>query len=199
MKTKGVQVARKLDKLGNRCSDTGQIFFDDVKVPVHHRIGEEGMGFVYQMQQFQEERMFGVAKALLPMERCIEETVEYTRQRLVFGKPVLDNQSVHFKLAELQTEIEATRALLYRAGEIYMGGQDVTMLASMAKLKVGRLMRLVTDGCLQYWGGMGYMSETPISRAYRDMRITSIGGGADEIMLTIIAKLMGTLPSRKAS
>jgi citronellyl-CoA dehydrogenase len=197
MKTKGVQVARKLSKLGNHSSDTGQIFFDEVKVPVRHRIGEEGMGFIYQMQQFQEERMFGVAKALLPMERCIQETIDYTRQRLVFEKPILDNQVVHFKLAELQTEIEALRALLYRAGEIYLGGEDVTMLASMAKLKVGRLMRQVTDGCLQYWGGMGYMNETPISRAYRDMRLTSIGGGADEVMLTIISKLMGTLPSRK--
>jgi citronellyl-CoA dehydrogenase len=196
MKTKGVQVARKLSKLGNHSSDTGQIFFDEVKVPVRHRIGEEGMGFIYQMQQFQEERMFGVAKALLPMERCIQETIDYTRQRLVFEKPILDNQVVHFKLAELQTEIEALRALLYRAGEIYLGGEDVTMLASMAKLKVGRLMRQVTDGCLQYWGGMGYMNETPISRAYRDMRLTSIGGGADEVMLTIISKLMGTLPSR---
>jgi citronellyl-CoA dehydrogenase len=197
MKTKGVQVARKLDKLGNRCSDTGQIFFDDVKVPVRNCIGEEGLGFTYQMQQFQEERMFGVAKALLPMERCIQETIEYTRQRLVFGKPILDNQVVHFKLAELQTEIEALRALLYRAAEIYMAGEDVTMLASMAKLKVGRLMRQVTDSCLQYFGGMGYMSETPISRAYRDMRLTSIGGGADEVMLTIIAKIMGTLPARE--
>jgi len=199
MKTRGVQVARKLDKLGNRCSDTGQIFFDDVKVPVRNRIGEEGMGFTYQMQQFQEERMFGVAKALLPMERCIRETIDYTRQRLVFGKPILDNQVVHFKLAELQTEIEALRALLYRAAEIYMAGEDVTMLASMAKLKVGRLMRQVTDSCLQYFGGMGYMSETPISRAYRDMRLTSIGGGADEVMLTIIAKIMGTLPAREKS
>ena len=199
MKTRGVQVARKLDKLGNRCSDTGQIFFDEVKVPVRNRIGEEGMGFTYQMQQFQEERMFGVAKALLPMERCIGETVDYTRQRLVFGKPILDNQVVHFKLAELQTEIEALRALLYRAAEIYMAGEDVTMLASMAKLKVGRLMRQVTDSCLQYFGGMGYMSETPISRAYRDMRLTSIGGGADEVMLTIISKIMGTLPAREKS
>jgi citronellyl-CoA dehydrogenase len=199
MKTRGVQVARKLDKLGNRCSDTGQIFFDDVKVPVRNRIGEEGMGFTYQMQQFQEERMFGVAKALLPMERCIGETVDYTRQRLVFGKPILDNQVVHFKLAELQTEIEALRALLYRSAEIYMAGEDVTMLASMAKLKVGRLMRQVTDSCLQYFGGMGYMSETPISRAYRDMRLTSIGGGADEVMLTIISKIMGTLPAREKS
>ncbi|MGE0154965.1 MAG: acyl-CoA dehydrogenase family protein [Reyranellaceae bacterium] len=199
MKTKGVEVARKLDKLGNRCSDTGQIFFDDVKVPVRNRIGEEGLGFTYQMQQFQEERMFGVAKALLPMERCIQETIDYTRQRLVFGKPILDNQVVHFKLAELQTEIEALRALLYRAAEIYMAGEDVTMLASMAKLKVGRLMRQVTDSCLQYFGGMGYMSETPISRAYRDMRLTSIGGGADEVMLTIISKVMGTLPAREKS
>ncbi|MEO8558796.1 MAG: acyl-CoA dehydrogenase family protein [Rhodospirillales bacterium] len=197
LKTKGVTVVRKLSKLGNHSSDTAQIFFDDVRVPQRFRIGQEGMGFIYQMQQFQEERMFGAAKALLPMERAIQQTIEYTRTRKVFGGSILDNQVVHFKLAELQTEIEALRALVYRGVEAHMAGGDMTMLASMAKLKAGRLMRQVTDSCLQYWGGMGYMNETPISRAYRDMRLTSIGGGADEVMLTIISKLMGTLPARK--
>jgi len=194
MKTKGVQIARKLDKLGMRSSDTAQLFFDEVKVPVRNRIGEEGMGFVYQMQQFQEERLWGAASSLKGMEKIIDHTIEYTRQRKIFGKPILDNQVVHFKLAELKAEIEALRSLIYRACEEYIGGKDVTMLASMAKLKGGRLVRQVADSCLQYWGGMGYMTESPVSRAFRDTRLMSIGGGADEVMLQIIAKMMGTLP-----
>jgi citronellyl-CoA dehydrogenase len=194
MKTKGVQIARKLDKLGMRASDTAQIFFDDVRVPVRNRIGEEGMGFIYQMKQFQEERLWACAGSLKGCERSINDTIDYTRQRKIFGKPILDNQVVHFKLAELLTEIEALRSLTYRACEDYLAGKDVTMLASMGKLIAGRLRRTVSDSCLQYWGGMGYMTESPISRSFRDGRLGSIGGGADEVMLTIISKLMGTLP-----
>ncbi|HLJ62682.1 MAG TPA: acyl-CoA dehydrogenase family protein, partial [Stellaceae bacterium] len=151
MKTKGVEIARKLDKMGMRASDTAQIFFDGVRVPQRFRIGEEGMGFIYQMQQFQEERLWAAAGALLKMERAILDTIEYARGRVAFGKSILDNQVVHFRLAELQTEIELLRSLVYRAIEEYIGGADVTKLASMAKLKVGRLLREVTDGCLQYW------------------------------------------------
>jgi len=194
MKTKGVQIARKLDKLGMRSSDTAQIFFDNVRVPQRFLIGEEGKGFFYQMLQFQEERLWAAAATLKSSERIIEDTIEYTRSRKAFGKSILDNQVVHFRLAELASEIELLRALVYRACELYLAGNDVTRLASMAKLKAGRLRREVADSCLQYWGGMGYVSETPVSRAFRDGRLTSIGGGADEVMLSIICKLMGTLP-----
>jgi citronellyl-CoA dehydrogenase len=194
MKAKGVQVVKKLDKLGMRSSDTAQIFFDEVKVPVRNLIGQEGMGFTYQMQQFQEERLWGAASALIGMDRIIEQTVDYTRQRKIFGKPILDNQVVHFKFAELKSEIEALRSLCYRACEEYINGRDVTMMASMAKLKAGRLVRVVADSCLQYWGGAGYLWESPVARAYRETRLASIGGGADEVMLQIISKMMGTLP-----
>jgi citronellyl-CoA dehydrogenase len=194
MQTKGVEIARKLDKLGMRSSDTAQIHFDRVRVPQRFRIGEEGKGFTYQMQQFQEERLWGAAAGLKSKDKLIAKTIEYARERQAFGKSILDNQVVHFRLAELSTEVEALRALVYRACELYLAGEDVTRLASMAKLKSGRLSREITDGCLQYWGGMGFMSETPVSRAYRDSRLGSIGGGADEVMLTIICKLMGTLP-----
>src|SRR5216683_7491092 len=103
MKTKGVQVVKKLDKLGMRSSDTAQIFFDGVKVPQRFLIGQEGMGFIYQMQQFQEERLWGAISAVVGMERLIDQTIEYTRERKVFGRPLLDNQVIHFKLAELRT------------------------------------------------------------------------------------------------
>ena len=145
MKTKGVQVARKLDKLGMRSSDTAQIFFDDVRVPQRYRIGEEGMGFIYQMQQFQEERIWAATAGLMKMERAIRMTIEYTAGRQAFGKSILDNQVVHFRLAELQTKVELLRSLVYRAVEEYIAGADVTQLASMAKLTAGRLVREVTD------------------------------------------------------
>jgi citronellyl-CoA dehydrogenase len=195
MKTPGVTVARTLDKMGMHSSDTAQIFFEAVRVPQRNRIGEEGMGFTYQMKQFQEERLWAAARSA-GLQLLIDETVEYTGQRQAFGKSILDNQYVHFRLAELKTEIECLRALVHRATELYVAGEDVTELASMAKLKSGRLSRQVADGCLQFWGGMGYMNETRISRAFRDTRLGSIGGGADEIMLSIICKYMGTLPGR---
>jgi len=192
----GVSFSEPLDKLGMRSSDTAQVFLDNVRVPRKHLIGEEGQGFQYQMMQFQEERLFAAAGNLKSMEYCINETIEYTRNRKAFGKSILDNQVVHFRLAELQTEVEALRALVYAAVEEYLAGTDVTMKASMAKLKVGRLVREVSDSCLQYWGGMGYMWDNPVSRAYRDQRLTSIGAGADEVMLGIICKYMGTIPGR---
>jgi citronellyl-CoA dehydrogenase len=197
MKSKGVTVARKLDKMGMRSSDTAQIFFDNVRVPQRNRIGEEGKGFTYQMIQFQEERLWGAASCLKALEAIIDETIDYTRNRKAFGGTILDNQVVHFKLAELQTEVELLRSLIYRAGEALVAGEDVTKLASMAKLKAGRLGREITDACLQFWGGMGFMNETHVSRAYRDFRLTSIGGGADEVMLMVLCKMMGILPGLK--
>jgi citronellyl-CoA dehydrogenase len=194
MKTKGVQVMRKLDKLGMHCSDTAEIHFTDVRVPKRNRIGEEGKGFTYQMLQFQEERLWAAAACLKAHERTIADTIDYTRQRKAFGKPLLDNQVIHFRLAELKTEVELLRSLVYRACEAYIAGEDVTPLATMAKLKAGRLGRELPDACLQYWGGMGFMNETRVSRAFRDRRLTAIGGGADEVMLSVLCKYMGTLP-----
>jgi citronellyl-CoA dehydrogenase len=185
---------QKIHKIGMHSSDTAMLFFDNVRVPTRNLIGQEGMGFMFQMLQFQEERLWGAASSLRSLDHLIDVTIDYTRQRKAFGKSILDNQVVHFRLAELRTEVAALRALTYQAVEQYVGGKDVTKLASMAKLKCGRLSREVTDTCLQYWGGMGYTIDNLVSRAYRDSRLVSIGGGADEIMLGIIAKLEGTLP-----
>lgn len=185
---------QKIRKIGMNSSDTAQLFFDDVRVPRSNVIGQEGMGFTMQMLQFQEERLYSAASSLKGFDRLIDLTIDYTRDRTTFGKPVLDNQVVHFRLAELRTEVELLRALTWSAVEQYVSGRDVTKLASMAKLKTGRLAREITDTCLQYWGGQGFTWDNPISRAYRDTRLVSIGAGADEIMLGIIAKLEGTLP-----
>jgi citronellyl-CoA dehydrogenase len=196
MNTPGITVAKKIRKIGMMASDTGLIHFDDVRVPQRYRIGEEGMGFTYQMQQFQEERLWCAANAIQSLTNCIEQTIAYTGERMAFGQSVLDNQTVHFKLAELKTEVEALRALTYMATEHYLAGKDVTEWASMAKLKAGRLLRTVPDSCLQYWGGMGFTWDNLVSRLYRDGRLASIGGGADEVMLGIICKYMHTLPKK---
>ena len=190
---------QKIEKIGMHSSDTGLLYFDDVRVPQRNLIGQEGMGFTFQMLQFQEERLWGAAGSLRSLDRLIDQTIAYTRERKAFGKSILDNQVVHFRLAELRCEIEALRSLTYRAVEAYVSGKDVTKLASMAKLKCGRLSREVTDSCLQYWGGMGFTADNPISQSYRDGRLISIGGGADEIMLGIICKLEGTLPGKASA
>lgn len=187
----GIEV-QKIRKMGMWSSDTAQLFFDDVRVPVRNRIGEEGMGFIYQMMQFQEERLDGAVRRLSAMA-LIDETADYLRQRQAFGKPLLDNQFIQYKLAELKTELEALRALVYMAAHTYAQGEEVTELASMAKLKGGRLAREIADWCIQFQGAMGYSWESRVSRAYRDYRLGSIGGGADEVMLMVIARKMGLM------
>nr|ADD24574.1 Probable acyl coa dehydrogenase 6 [Lepeophtheirus salmonis] len=191
MDTPGITIAKKIDKLGMLCSDTAMIYLEDVKIPESYIIGEPGNGFGYQMLQFQEERIAAATLCLGPIEKMIQETIEYTKSRKAFNGSILDNQYVQFKLAELATETELLRSGVYRTTDAFLNGQDVTMLASMLKLKCGRLIRETSDTCLQFWGGMGFTSSVNISSAFRDFRLISIGGGADEVMLTIISKLMG--------
>jgi len=193
----GFSVSKKLKKLGNHSSDTAVLSFEDVRVPVSNRIGEEGMGFYYQMEQFQVERLVGALTACAGAEQAVRDTIQYTQERTAFGKPLIANQWIQFKLGELLTEIEALKHMNYHCAaliEAGADGQQVTRIASMCKLKAGRLVRDVADTCVQFYGGMGYMEETPISRYFRDSRLVSIGGGADEIMLGIIAKLENMNP-----
>ncbi len=197
LKSKGVSVGKKLDKVGYKSSDTALLFFDDVRVPQRNLIGEEDKGFIYQMQQFQEERLFVVARSIRFLEIAIEETVEYLSQRVAFGKPLLDNQIIHFKIAEFQSKIESVRALLYQATEKYVAGENVTKLASMAKFLIGRLSMEIPVELTQFWGGQGFMNETFISRVYREARQTAVGGGANEVMLQVICKELGIMPSQK--
>ena len=196
-KTPGISFSEPLDKLGMRSSSTAQVFFDNVRVPQRNLVGTEGMGFMMQMLQFQEERMWGAANAMGGMLNCIEKTIQYTRERMTFGQPLINNQYIHFRFAELMTEVEALKALNYRACDLHIQGEDVTQIASMAKLKAGRLTREVADSCLQFWGGNGFMVDNPAAQFFRDGRLVSIGGGADEIMLGIICKLMDILPGKR--
>ncbi len=195
MDAKGI-TTQKIKKIGMNASDTAQVFFDNVRVPRRNLIGTEGTGFMMQMIQFQEERLCAASGALKSLDRLIDLTIDYCKERHTFGQPLINNQVIHFRLAELRTEVELLRSLTYRAVDEYVKGGDVTRLASMAKLKTGRLFREVSDACLQYWGGMGFTYDNPISQSYRDSRLISIGGGADEIMLGIICKFEGTLPKK---
>lgn len=197
--TPGVSVSRKLEKLGNHSSDTAELAFENVRVPKANLIGEEGMGFILQMQQFQKERLIGSVIACAAAERIVRMTIDYCRERKTFGIPLIDNQWIHFHIAELLTEIECLKQLNYYCARELVKGEDVTHKVSMAKLKAGRVARQVADICIQFHGGMGYMEEYPMARYFRDARLLSIGGGADEIMMGIIAKFEGILPSRKRS
>lgn len=189
--TEGFKVSRTIDKMGNHSSDTAALTYENVRVPKSFRIGEEGRGFQLQMQQFQKERLVGTGLALGGMDRCIRMTVQYCKERKTFGKPIIENQTVHFRLAELRTEIECLRQMAHYCTNQIIAGQDCTREVSMAKLKAGRLCREVADACIQFHGGMGYAEEYPMARYYRDARLLSIGAGADEIMLTILARLEG--------
>ncbi len=189
--TPGCSVAKKLKKMGNHSSDTAIISLENVRVPVANRIGPEGEGFILQMKQFQIERICAAIMCVSGAEQAIGATVQYCRDRKVFGKKLISNQWIQFKLAELLAEVEALRHLTYHCVRKVVAKEDVTREASMAKLKAGRLIREVADTCVQFHGGMGYAEEYPMARFYRDARLLSIGGGADEVMLGIIAKMDG--------
>ena len=187
----GFKVGRKLEKLGLRSSDTAELFFDNVKIPAENLIGKEGEGFVYQMQQFQHERFAAIPMAYVSAEETIAMTVEHIRKRIVFGKPLIAKQVLRHRLADWQTEIECLRQLTYHIVRMKEAGLDVTREVSMGKLFAARTVRKIADGCLQMYGGSGYMAEMLISRSFRDARLISIGGGADEIMNEIIARMEG--------
>jgi len=187
----GFSVSRKLDKLGNRSSDTAELSFVDLRVPVANTIGEIGRGFQQQMAQFQNERMIAADMSIGGMQVAVERTIEYVRQRQAFGRPLADNQHIQFTLAELVAEIDVARAYNHTCAEAYLRGEDTTRHATIAKLMTGRLNRKVADTCIQFHGGIGYMEETWTARYFRDSRLLSIGGGADEVMLRVLAQLEG--------
>jgi citronellyl-CoA dehydrogenase len=187
----GVKVSRKLEKLGVWISDTAELFFDQVKVPAENLIGQEGEGFIYQMRQFQHERFSLLPFACTAAKDIIDITVDYIKNRVVFGKPLIKYQVLRHRLAAWSTEIESLKQLIYHIVRMKEAGLDATREISMGKLIAGKLLNKVADGCLQMHGGMGYMSEMIISRYYRDARGLSIGGGADEVLREVIAKIEG--------
>ena len=187
----GFSISRKLDKLGMRSSDTAELFFDNLEIPVENLIGREGEGFIYQMQQFQHERFCILPIVCTRMRNIIQMTIDYIKKRIVFGKPLIAKQVLRHRLAQWLTEVEALKQLTYHIVRMKMEGLDATKEISMGKLLAGQLAEKVTAGCLQMHGGYGFMNEVKISRYFRDSRLTSIGGGASEVMCEIIGKQEG--------
>lgn len=189
--TPGFSVSRKLDKLGNRSSDTAELVFDNARVPIENTIGTPGRGFQQQMGQFVVERMIASYTIVGQCRHALERTREYLQQRQIFGEPLSTKQYVAFRMTELSAQLDLLRSHNLQCAEALMAGEDITRMATVAKLTAGRLAREVSDLCLQFHGGIGYMEETWTARFYRDMRLSSIGGGADEVMLQVLARLDG--------
>ncbi len=180
-----------LDKIGNWGSDTGLLFFEDVRVPVANTIGDIGRGFQQQMMQFQDERLIACVSSNAGALALWGATRKYCEERIVFKKPLSKMQVTQFKLVEMLTQITAARELTYHCIRKRMKGEDATMEISMAKLFSGRMARYVADECIQLHGGFGYMKESVAGRAFVDTRLISIGGGADEVMIHYMAKMLG--------
>lgn len=183
--------ATKLDKLGMRASDTGILTFTDVRVPVSNTIGEEGRGFQQQMEQFVLERVWANYSSVSGMQLALERTAEYLKQRVVRGRPLMANDFIRFKLAELASEVEALNQVNHGTARTILEGGDPTRLATIGKIKSGNVGREIAYWCLQFHGGSGYMEDNWTARFLRDNRVAPIGGGSTETMLEYLSRLDG--------
>ncbi|MFU8806614.1 MAG: acyl-CoA dehydrogenase family protein, partial [Bradymonadaceae bacterium] len=189
--TPGYGVGKKLEKIGNHSSDTAELFFEDCRVPARYLLGEEGHGFYYIMQNFQGERLVGALTGTAGAQIVLDNTIDYCKEREAFGRTLMGFQVTRHKIVDMETRLEACRTLTYHAADLFDRGIPCQREISMAKLLVGDTAMSVIDSCLQLHGGMGYVEEGPVARAWRDTRLLSIGGGASEIMKEIISKVMG--------
>jgi acyl-CoA dehydrogenase len=181
----------KLKKMGWWASDTATLHFDECRVPVENLIGEEGQGFKIIMQNFNSERM-GMAAGCTAFARvCVDEAIAYARERTAFGRPISKYQAIQGKLADMATEIEAGRLLVYKAARLKDAGRDFSLTAAQAKLKTGRLAVRCAEEAVQIHGGYGYIEEYPVCRFYRDAKILTIGEGTDEVQQMVIARALG--------
>ena len=187
----GFETGKRLKKIGLKAQDTAELFFNDVKVPVANLLGTENRGFVCLMEQLPWDRLQIAIGAVAKAEAAIGWTLDYVKQRKVFGQAVANYQNTRFKLAELQTEVQVARVFVDKCIALLMDGQLDTATASMAKYWVSDLECKVIDGCVQLHGGYGYMWEYPIARAYVDARVQRIYGGTNEIMKEVISRAMG--------
>ncbi|TYB35514.1 acyl-CoA dehydrogenase [Micromonospora sp. AP08] len=189
--TPGFTVGRRLEKLGWHCSDTAELSFVDVRVPVANRIGPEDTGFLAIMQQFATERLSLATQAYATAQRCVELATRWCRDRSTFGRPLASRQLVRHRLAEMHTRAEAARAYVHDVAERVAAGEPVVTEVAMAKNVAVAACDFVVDAALQLHGGFGYLRDAEVERHYRDARILGIGGGTTEIMNEIIAKGMG--------
>jgi acyl-CoA dehydrogenase len=186
--TEGFSASRAMEKMGWHSSDTAELVFDDVWVDASNLIGEENRGFYYIMANFQNERLAIMGQALGEAQRALELTLDHVKNRRAFGSSLWDKQAIRQRLAMRQAEIDAGRELTYRAAWLAEQGEDVVREVSEVKAYVGEMANRVLYDCVQFHGGMGFITETPVERIYRDVRIASIGGGATEVMLDEVAK-----------
>ena len=187
----GFTVSKPLDKMGWRSSDTAELSFDDVRVPVTQLVGEEGQGFRYIMENFQSERLALAVHAYSTAQRCLDLVLAWVQDRQTFGRPLVSRQVVRHKVAEMARQTDVARTYTRAAYEKWLGGDDAVLEVSMAKNTACFACDHVVDEAVQLFGGLGYMRESEVERHYRDSRILRIGGGTDEIMNEVIAKRLG--------
>ncbi|MGZ6080920.1 MAG: acyl-CoA dehydrogenase family protein [Myxococcaceae bacterium] len=188
---RGFSVSKKLDKVGNLSSDTAVLYFEDCRIPARYLLGEENGGFAHIMINFQGERLVAAAIAVSGMELMLHDAIRYARERQAFGRPLIGFQVWRHRFAEHLASVEAAKRLTYHATALFDAKQDPVKEISMAKLFAGDLAQRVAYDCQQIYGGMGYVDETAVARAWRDVRLITIGGGTSEIMKEIIVKLEG--------
>jgi acyl-CoA dehydrogenase len=185
----GFRRGRVLDKIGQKANDTAELFFDEVRVPTANLLGRgEGLGFVQLMQQLPQERLIIALQAMAVIERALEQTIAYVKERKAFGKQLIEFQNTQFKLAECKTEATVAKVFCNHATGLLLEKKLDPFMASMAKLWLTEVQCRVVDECLQLHGGYGYMNEYPIARMYADSRVQKIYGGTNEIMKLLIAR-----------
>jgi len=192
----GFEKGKRLKKSGMKAQDTSELFFNDVKVPKSHLLGDLNRGFVYLMQELPWERLQIAISGIAAAQGVLDETLAYTKDRKVFGTTVASFHTTRFKLAEMQTELQVARVFVDRCIELLMQKKLDTATASMAKYWCSDLQCKVIDECVQLHGGYGYMQEYPVARAWTDARVQRIYGGTNEIMKEVIARSMGLAQSR---
>lgn len=186
--TPGFKRGKKLDKIGMHCADTGELIFEDARVPVGNLLGEENRGFYYLMEKLQQERLIVALETQIEAECCLELTINYVKERKAFGSRIADFQNTQFKIAEMATEIELGRTYVDDLIKKHIAGQEIVKEVSMAKWWISEMAKRVVADCLQLHGGYGYMEEYEIARRYRDIPVAAIYAGTTEIMKGIIAK-----------
>ncbi|HQG43895.1 MAG TPA: acyl-CoA dehydrogenase family protein, partial [Spirochaetota bacterium] len=189
--TEGFTKGKPIKKIGLKAQDTAELFFDNCRIPNNNLLGQEGQGFIYLMQKLQQERLVCALTSQAAMEKCLAITIDYVKERKLFGKPLSKFQNTQFTIAEMASEIAAGRSFIDDLIHHHIQGHDVVKETCMAKYWICETAKRVADRCLQLFGGYGYCLEYPVSRFYVDARIQTIYAGTSEVMKMIVSRMMG--------